>query len=89
MTFLILRYSADGRTRNTLIEGNPIARWVLHQWGMQGMVAFKFIMIGVVAIIAEVVGKVRPMLGRALLIVGTLVVGGVVVYSFFLLRRNM
>ena len=89
MTFLILRYSSEGRTRNRMIEGNPIARWVLLQWGMSGMVIFKFLMIAVVAVIAEVVGKVRPHLGRALLVLGTIVVGGVVVYSFFLLQRNM
>ncbi len=89
MTFLILRYSADGRTNNVMIEGNPIARWILMRWGIQGMVAFKFIMIAVVAVIAEVVGKTRPVVGRMLLTLGTVVVGGVVVYSFFLLKRNM
>lgn len=89
MTYLILRYSAEGRTQNVLIEGNPIARWVLHKWGMQGMVIFKFIMIALVATIAEVVGQVRPNVGRGLLILGTLVVGGVVVYSVLLLQRNL
>ena len=89
MTYLILRYSAEGRTHNVLIEGNPLARWVLQQWGMQGMVIFKFIMIGVVSVIAEVVGRFRPTLGRSLLQLGTLVVGGVVVYSFLMLQRNM
>ncbi len=89
MTYLILRYSAEGRTQNVLIEGNPIARWVLFNWGMKGMVIFKFIMIAVVACIAEVVGRYRPVVGRGLLTLGTLVVGGVVVYSFLLLQRNM
>ena len=89
MTYLILRYSAEERTRNVLIEGNPIARWVLHNWGIQGMVTFKFIMIAVVVTIAEIVGRVRPNVGRGLLILGTLVVGGVVAYSFLLLQRNL
>ena len=89
MTYLILRYSAEGRTRNVLIEGNPIARWILHTWGMNGMVYFKFIMIAVVTTIAEVVGRYRPATGRFLLRIGTLIVGGVVIYSFFLLRRNL
>lgn len=89
MTYVILRYSAEGRTQNVLIEGNPIARWILHQWGIKGMVIFKFIMIAVVATIAETVGRFRPQLGRNLLRLGTLVVGGVVVYSFFLLQRNV
>jgi len=89
MTYLILRYSAEGRTQNVLVEGNPLARWILQQWGMQGMVIFKFTMIGVVSVIAEVVGRFRATVGRSLLQLGTLVVGGVVVYSFLLLQRNM
>ena len=88
MTYLILRYSAEGRTHNVMIEGNPIARWILHQWGLRGMVIFKFLMIAVVTTIAEIVGRFRPQLGRNLLKIGTLVVGGVVIYSFFLLRQN-
>ncbi|MGB4737889.1 MAG: DUF5658 family protein [Fuerstiella sp.] len=89
MTYLILRYSAEGRTTNTLIEGNPIARWVLHTWGIRGMVIFKFTMIAVVAVIAEVVGHYRPLVGQGLLKLGTLVVGFVVVYSLLLLKRNL
>ena len=89
MTYLVLRYSAEGRTNNVMIEGNPVARWILHRWGIRGMVTFKFLMIAVVAVIAEVVGVHRPALGRNLLRLGTLVVGGVVIYSFLLLQRNM
>ncbi|GAB5444099.1 MAG: hypothetical protein Fues2KO_44480 [Fuerstiella sp.] len=89
MTYLILRFSAEGRTSNTMIEGNPIARWVLQQWGLRGMVLFKFVMIAAVAVIAEVVGRRRPSVGRVLLIGGTLVVGGVVIYSLRLLLANL
>lgn len=89
MTYLILRYSAEGRTKSVLIEGNPIARWVLTQWGIRGMVIFKFLMIGLVAVIAEYVGRYRPATGRLLLQLGTVVVGAVVVYSFGLLRDHL
>lgn len=89
MTYIILRYSAQGRTQNVLIEGNPVARWILHQWGIPGMVIFKFLMVGFVAVIAEFVGRRNPTLGRGLLVTGTLVVGCVVIYSFLLLQRNM
>ena len=88
MTYLILRFSAEGATRATLIEGNPIARWVIHQWGNTGMVFFKFSMVAVVVVIAEVVGNANPRLARLLLLTGTLVVGGVVFYSLLLLIRN-
>lgn len=89
MTYVILRYSAEGRTRHVMIEGNPVARWVLVRWGIPGMVVFKFIMAGFVCAVAEIAGLKKPALGRGLLRVGTLIVGGVVVYSFFLLRGNM
>lgn len=89
MTYLILRYSAEGRTQNRLIEGNPVARWVLQTWGIRGMVTFKFIMVAIVAVIAEAVGRKRPHVGRNLLRFGTLVVGGVVIYSLMLLKRNL
>lgn len=89
MTYIILRYSAQGRTRSVMIEGNPIARWILHQWGIPGMVIFKFLIVGFVAAVAEFAGRRKPSLGRSLLHIGTIVVGGVVIYSFFLLRNNM
>lgn len=89
MTYIILRFSHDGQTRHTLVESNPVAAWVLHRWGMRGMVIFKFIMIAVVVTIAEVVGQVRPVVARLLLLGGTLVVGSVVVYSLLLLLRSL
>ena len=89
MTYVILRYSAEGRTRSVMIEGNPVARWILHQWGIPGMVIFKFLTVGFVAVIAEFVGRRKSSLGRSLLRIGTLVVAGVVIYSFLLLRGNM
>lgn len=89
LTFLILRYSSEGRTQNLLIEGNPLARSILHSFGIKGMIIFKFVMVAVVCVIAETVGRSRPQTGRNLLRFGTLVVGAVVVYSFFLLRKNV
>lgn len=89
MTYMILRSSADGRTSNVLIEGNPIARAILNRWGISGMVYFKFGMIALVSVIAEVVGQSRAELGRNLLRLGTLIVGAVVIYSLMLLNRNL
>jgi len=89
LTFLILRYSAEGRTRSSLIEGNPIARWILHQAGFAGMAIFKLAITAVVCVIAEFVGTQRPGLGAGLLRCGTLIVAAVVVYSVMLLSRNV
>ncbi len=85
MTFLVLRFSAEGQTRSTFTESNPVARWVLSRWGIQGMVIFKLLMTALVVVIAEVVGTVRPQLARALLWGGTVVIGAVVVYTMRLL----
>lgn len=89
LTFLILRYSAEGRTRAPLIEGNPIARWILQQSGFVGMAVFKLMITGVVCVIAEFVGTHRPGLGAGLLRCGTVIVAGVVVYSVMLLSDNV
>jgi hypothetical protein len=89
LTYILLRASIEGYSRSVIIEGNPIARWVIHRWGITGMVIFKFAMIGVVVTIAEIVGHVRPSLGRGLLWCGTAVVGAVVIYSGRLIAANL
>ena len=85
MTFLALRFSAQGQTRGTFIESNPVAQWVMSQWGIQGMVVFKLVMTTIVVVIAEVVGSVRPIVARALLWGGTIVISSVVIYTIRLL----
>lgn len=89
MTYIILRSSAEGRTANVMIESNPIARAIIHRWGITGMVYFKFGMIAVVSIIAEIIGQSRPQVGRNLLRGGTVIVAAVVIYSLMLMKQNM
>ncbi|MCA9051270.1 MAG: hypothetical protein KDA89_21180 [Planctomycetaceae bacterium] len=89
LTWLILRYSAHGQTHSPLIEGNPVARRVLHRWGIRGMVVFKFLAAAVVCVIAEIVGRVRPRTGRMLLLFGNTVLVCVVVYSLRLLLTHL
>lgn len=89
MTFIILRFSAEGRTQNLMVESNPLARWILGHWGLRGMVLFKVAMVVLVAGIAEFVGRSRPAVGRALLVGGTIVVATVVIYSMRLLSANL
>lgn len=85
MTFLLLRFSAEGQTRSKIIESNPVAQWVLARWGMPGLVSFKIFMTALVVVIAEFIGAVRPQLARTLLWGGTLIVGAVVAYSMRML----
>lgn len=89
MTFIILRFSAEGRTQNMMVESNPVAQWILGHWGLRGMVLFKLAMVALVSVIAEIVGRSRPATGRALLVGGTIVVAAVVVYSMRLLAANL
>lgn len=89
LTFLILRYSAEGRTRSVLVEGNPVARWILQTTGFVGMAVFKLLITTMVCVIAEFVGAKKPDWGIGLLRLGTIVVGGVVVYSVMLLTDNV
>lgn len=85
LTWLALRFSAEGRTRGTFIESNPVAQWVLARWGIQGMAVFKLLLTVLVVAIAEFVGRTRPIVARALLWGGVIVVGTVVIYTLRLL----
>ena len=88
MTWLALKFSAEGRTQGTFVESNPVAQWVLARWGFQGMAIFKLIMTALVVSIAEFVGRTRPIVAQALLWGGTAVVGSVVIYTVRLLFRH-
>ncbi len=81
MTFLLLHLSASGHTTVRFVESNPLARWVIHHWGLPGMITFKAGLSVLVVGIAMVVYRVRPIVARLLLIGGTVVVAAVVVYS--------
>ena len=69
-------------------ESNPLANSILQMFGFNGMIAFKFIMVAVVCLIAQIVEHRRRNSGRFLLIVGTIIVGAVVAYSFGLFFRG-
>jgi|LauGreDrversion4_2_1035121.scaffolds.fasta_scaffold03990_7 hypothetical protein len=88
MTHILLHQSAAGNTTVTFVESNPLARHVLHRWGLMGMVLFKASLSLLVAGIAVVVHTRRPWLALGLLYSGTTVVGTVVVYSVRLLLQH-
>ncbi len=81
LTFLLLHMSASGQTTVRIVESNPLARWVIHHWGLPGMIAFKTAMSVLVVGIAFAVHRVRPLVARLLLVGGTIVVAAVVAYS--------
>ena len=82
LTWLLLR-------QGNHFEANPIARYFLYSWGIRGMIYFKFALVAVVTVIAQVVATRRPTTALWLLNGGSLAVGTVVVYSLFLLRNAL
>lgn len=71
------------------IESNPIANYVLSEWGFAGVTAFKLIVVSMVMLIANIIAVRRIRTSRRLLHFGTLVVGGVVAYSGVLMMMHL
>ena len=88
MTFLVLHYSSNGMTHGTFVESNPLARWFIGHWGFRGMAGYKLLMTLIVVVIAEFVGRQKPMVARILLWGGTIVVASVVIHSVQLLLAH-
>ena len=68
-------------------EGNPVAEFFLNHWGPRGMVYFKCGVMAVVCVTAQLIARQRLDTARRVLQLGTLVTGGVVIYSVTLLIR--
>lgn len=70
-------------------ESNPIARYFLNRWGVvKGLLGFKLAIVVLVCLIAQIVALSRPDAARRLLIFGTVVIFGVVVYGASLFLRH-
>lgn len=89
MTYVLLRHSAEGRTAHIFTESNAVARYFLNHWGVKGLIWFKFTMVAVVAVLAQLIAMRRLELARRLLIFATLLVCAVVIYSLLLLVRGL
>ena len=76
MTYSLLWFGA--------IEANPVARFFLHRFGFNGMIAFKLVVTAAVCVIAQIIALQSISKARAVLKLGTMLVGAVVVYSLFL-----
>ena len=66
-------------------ESNPVAQWFFARWNIAGMALFKFGTMGFVVVIAEIVERHRPRLGRGLLLASCLATAAVVGYGLRLL----
>ena len=82
MTYFLLN---SGR----FVESNPVAAYFLNHWGENGMIYFKMAMTAFVCVISQFVALKKPGHAEFILKVGTLIVGGVVIYSLVMFIRTM
>ena len=68
-------------------EANPIAEAVIDQWGLNGMIVYKFALIGVFILICEGVGTLRDTTGRMLSRLSIAIAAVPVVWSLILLTQ--
>jgi hypothetical protein len=64
MTYLLLQASPR------FYESNPVADWFFRRWNMAGMTAYKFVIVGVIVILCEVIERARPGWGQWVLALG-------------------
>jgi hypothetical protein len=81
MTFVIL--SLGG------LEANPVADWILQRFGIAGMTVFKFVLITVVILICEYVGRRDREAARRLTVYGLALTMMPVVFALILLGRTL
>lgn len=89
MTFLLLYASESGWTQRIIFESNPVADYFYGAWGIRGLIYFKFAVVALVVIIAQIIAAHRPKTARGLLNAATVVVFAVIVYSTILFVRNV
>lgn len=69
-------------------EANPVARAVIHMWGLPGAIAFKFALVMLVIVICEVVGRQRPATGWSLACMAALINAVPVGWALVLISFN-
>jgi hypothetical protein len=94
--WLLLLSAADLLTTYALLrqgvrfyEAHPIAQWCFARWNIAGMAGFKFVVIALVIVAAEVVERERPGRGRLVVGAGALAAGAVFVYGVLLYTRHV
>jgi hypothetical protein len=68
LTYLILHPVLFSRgadmTESRGIEANALADWIIERWDVPGMVAFKFVLVVLVVLLCEVIGRRKDETGR-------------------------
>lgn len=79
MTYWMLAHREMGL--GNFYESNPVAQYFLNHWGVKGLLMFKMAVVAFVCVIAQIVATKKEASARFLLVVGTIVVLAVVVFS--------
>ena len=86
MTYYLLMYGEGGGRRFT--EGNPVARFFIHSWGIKGMLGFKLGVVAFVCVLTQVIALKSLKKAAFVLKLGTIAVACVVGYSIALYFRG-
>ncbi len=84
---LVLTWGLIQGSGHLVYESNPVARDWLLKYGWNGLLIFKAGMVLTVALSCWLIGRTRPRLSAGILVVGCLVTGGVVIYSWHLMKE--
>lgn len=85
MTWRLLMIASQGGAR--YYESNPLAKFIIDHWGINGMIYFKFGMVGFIILLTQVIATKKLELAKWVLNLGTGIVVFVVFYSLWLLVR--
>src|SRR5262245_10158924 len=84
--YLLLYGGKDGHL--WFVESNPIPRYFLDSWGIDGLVYFKFGLVALIALICQVIARSRIVVARRVLNFASIIVMGVVIYSVVLMMQH-
>jgi hypothetical protein len=79
VTYRMIGYGGPSGVR--FGESNPIALYFMNHWGLKGLLGLKLAVVLFVCAVAQLAYRRRPDLARFLLILGTIVVTAIVLYS--------
>lgn len=83
MTYVLLRQGVNA------YEANPIAQWWFARWNIAGMTAFKFLMVGLIISICEIIERHRPYVGQVVLWLGSAAAGLVILHGLRLYLHHV
>jgi hypothetical protein len=71
------------------VESNPIPRYFLDSWGLDGLTYFKFALVALVTVICQIIARSKIDVARRVLNFASILVMGVVIYSVVLMTQHL